>query len=255
MSSRKGTNVSVSIFNTLQIVFLSFYSWRQVLKSAKIFAALVFCSHLGFFFPFQQIASAAGSIDEAIDCTKVHVDYLNDPTLTLEQRLRLMDQAFFESLKRFELCQAAAKAKANTAAAGAGSNGSNGDGGGSENGADNNAADAGSEKGGPSPGGSVASSTMSGTEVNQTSRKIAPADGVESAKTASLPGSQATDEAKNQSGKNSTLANGKLPDDIPSAKNDDALAAQIRYAAENEPDPVKSGQLWNEYRKYKADHF
>ena len=221
------------------------------MKSAKIFVALVFSSYLGFFLLFQQNASAAGSLDEAIDCTKVHVDYSNDPTLTREQRLRLMDQAFFESLNKFELCQTAAKAKANTAT-GAGSNGSNDDGGGAENGADNNAADLGSEKGGPSSGGSVASSTMSGTEVSQTSRKAPPADGVESAKTASLPGSQAMDAAKNQSGKNSTLANGKLPDDIPSAKNDDALAAQIRYAAENETDPVKSGQLWNEYRKYKG---
>jgi hypothetical protein len=222
-----------------------------VLKSAKIFVALLFCSYLGHLFLFQQNASAAGSLDEAIDCTKVHVDYSNDPTLTREQRLRLMDQAFFESLNKFELCQDAARAKANTAT-GAGSNGSNSNGGGAENGADNNAADSGSDKGGPSPAGSVASSTMSGTEVSQTSRKTPPADGVESAKTASLPGSQAMDEAKSQSGKNSTLANGKLPDDIPSAKNDDALAAQIRYAAENEPDPVKSGQLWNEYRKYKG---
>lgn len=224
------------------------------MKSAKIFVALVFSSYLGFFLLFQQNASAAGSLDEAIDCTKVHVDYSNDPTLTREQRLRLMDQAFFESLNKFELCQTAAKAKANTAT-GAGSNGNNGSnsgGGGAENGADNNAADSGSDKGGTSSGGSVASSTMSGTEVSQTSQKTPPADGVEFAKTASLPGSQAMDAAKNQSGKNSTLANGKLPDDIPSAKNDDALAAQIRYAAENEPDPVKSGQLWNEYRKYKG---
>lgn len=218
------------------------------MKSAKIFVALLFCSYLGHFLLFQQNASAAGSLDEAIDCAKVHVDYSNDPTLTREQRLRLMDQAFFESLNKFELCQAAARAKANTATGA----GSNSNGGGAENGADNNAADSGSDKGGPSPAGSVASSTMSGTELSKNSRKTHPADGVESVKTASLPGSQAMDEAKSQSGKNSTLANGKLPDDIPSAKNDDALAAQIRYAAENEPDPVKSGQLWNEYRKYKG---
>ena len=222
------------------------------MTSAKIFVALVFSSCLGYFFLFQQNASAASSLGEAVDCTKVHVDYSNDPTLTREERLRLMDQAFFESLSRFELCQAAARAKAKSAA-GAGNNGSNGSNGGSgENGADNNSADAGAQKGGTSAGGSVASSTMSGTEVGKTSQKIPSADGIESAETASLPGSQAIDEVKSQSAKNSTLANGKLPDDIPSAKNDDALAAQIRYAAENEPDPVKSAQLWNEYRKYKG---
>jgi hypothetical protein len=49
-----------------------------------------------------------------------------------------------------------------------------------------------------------------------------------------------------------TTANGKLPDDIPSVDNDSALAAQIRRAAENETDPTKREQLWNEYRKYKG---
>lgn len=229
-----------------------------MLTSAKIFAALVFSSYLGHFLLFQQNISAAGSLGETIDCTKVHVDYSNDPTLTREERLRLMDQAFFESLSRFELCQAAARAKAKSAAGvgnngSEGSNGSNGsEGGGAENGADQNSADSGAQKGGMSAGGSVASSTMSGTEVGKISQKIPSADGIESAETASLPGSQAMDGVKTQSNKNSTLANGKLPDDIPSAKNDDALAAQIRYAAENEADPVKSGQLWNEYRKYKG---
>ena len=206
------------------------------MTSAKIFAALVFSSYLGHFLLFQQAASAASSLGEAIDCTKVHVDYSNDPTLTREERLRLMDQAFFQSVHRFELCPAAAKAKAKPAA-GAGNNGGNGDG--AEN-------DTGPQKDGVFPGGSVASSTMSGTEVGKTSQEIPAADGIESGKTASLPGSQALDEAISQSSKNSTLANGKLPDDIPSAKNDDALAAQIRCAAGNEADPVKSVQLWSQ---------
>jgi hypothetical protein len=217
--------------------------WRHVLTSAKIFAALVFSSYLGHFLLFQQAASAASSLGEAIDCTKVHVDYSNDPTLTREERLRLMDQAFSQSVHRFELCQAAAKAKAKPAA-GAGNNGGNGDG--AENGTGLNSAHSGPQKDGMSPGGSVASSTMSGTEVGKTSQEIPAADGIESGKTASLPGSQALDEAIRQSSKNSTLANGKLPDDIPSAKNDDALAAQIRCAAGNEADPVKSVQLWSQ---------
>ena len=49
-----------------------------------------------------------------------------------------------------------------------------------------------------------------------------------------------------------SAANGKLPDDIPSADNDSALAAQIRRAAENETDPNKRKLLWDEYRKYKG---
>ena len=49
-----------------------------------------------------------------------------------------------------------------------------------------------------------------------------------------------------------STSNGKLPDDIPSADNDSALAAQIRRAAENETDPNKKKLLWDEYRKYKG---
>ncbi|WP_147301075.1 hypothetical protein [Aestuariispira insulae] len=48
------------------------------------------------------------------------------------------------------------------------------------------------------------------------------------------------------------LANGKIPDDIPSADNDSVLEAQIRKAAEAETDPVVQKRLWNEYRKYKG---
>jgi hypothetical protein len=45
---------------------------------------------------------------------------------------------------------------------------------------------------------------------------------------------------------------GALPEDIPVANNDDAVAAQIRVAAELEKDPIKKQKLWNEYRKYKG---
>lgn len=46
--------------------------------------------------------------------------------------------------------------------------------------------------------------------------------------------------------------NGAIPEDIPQANNDDAVAAQIRIAAENETDPDIREKLWNEYRKYKG---
>ena len=44
----------------------------------------------------------------------------------------------------------------------------------------------------------------------------------------------------------------KSPEDIPPTDNDDAVATQIRLAAEIEKDPVKKDKLWNEYRKYKG---
>jgi hypothetical protein len=90
---------------------------------------------------------------------------------------------------------------------------------------------------------------MSGTEPPQ---KYPPAEGVEGKESGALQSSQDIAEAGSKTGGNMKRSNGKLPEDIPSAQNDDALAAQIRYAAENETDPVKSKQLWNEYRKYKG---
>ncbi len=50
-------------------------------------------------------------------------------------------------------------------------------------------------------------------------------------------------------------SNGKVPDDIPPADNDDALALQLRSAAENETDPEMQNKLWNEYRRYKGIPF
>lgn len=46
--------------------------------------------------------------------------------------------------------------------------------------------------------------------------------------------------------------NGKLPDDIPAADGDDIIARQFREAAIEETDPVAKAKLWNEYRKYKG---
>jgi len=40
------------------------------------------------------------------------------------------------------------------------------------------------------------------------------------------------------------------PEDIPSGRDDDVLAQQIREAAMSEPDPELRERLWNEYRAY-----
>jgi hypothetical protein len=219
------------------------------LKRFKNIVHIVICSFIWLFhMNFQQLAYAVDSLGEGIDCTDVSVDYLGNSTLTKEERIRLMDKAFFQSLNKFELCQ---EAKKMAAAAGGGSAGGSSGGGGAGNGAGGeagggDAGDTGGEKGGMSTGESVASSTMSGTEPPQ---NYPSAEGDESG---SLQSSQDVAEAGSKTGGNMQSSNGKLPDDIPPAKNDDALAAQIRFAAENETDPVKSKQLWNEYRKYKG---
>jgi hypothetical protein len=208
------------------------------LRSPKVIVYIVICSCVCQYYIFQPVAYAEDSLGESIDCTDVSVDYSDDSTLTREERLRLMDKAFLESLNKFELCQSAKKM---VKAAGAGR--------GSGYGAEGGSGDSGVETGGMSAGQSVASSTMSGTEVF---KEMPPAEGIEAVESNALQGSQDMDEAGSKTGGNVTIANGKLPEDIPSAKNDDALAAQIRYAAENETDPVKSEQLWNEYRKYRG---
>lgn len=200
----------------------------------KTFFLLVACCCASQPFIWNSLANAEGSLEESIDCTDVRVDYVDNPNLTREERLRLMDKAFFESLNRFERCQAA-KEKAKAVAAG----------GGGYDGDENNEGETGSISGGES----MASTQMSGTE---TPPEYPPAEGFETLEPKPLQSPQDIDETSSRTAGNLKTANGKTPDDIPSAKNDDALAAQIRYAAENEPDPVKSRQLWNEYRKYKG---
>jgi hypothetical protein len=215
------------------------------LKGFKHIVYIAVCSFVWHYFVFfQPSVYAEESLGETFDCTDVSVDYLEDPTLTREERLRRMDQAFFQSVNKFELCQEAKKtAKAAGGAKGAANGGGNGGGEGGDSG------DAGGETGGPSAGESVASSTMSGTETPQ---KYPSAEGVEADEAGAQQSSQDRAEAGSKTGGDMKRSNGKLPEDIPPAQNDDALAAQIRYAAENETDPVKRMQLWNEYRKYKG---
>jgi len=205
------------------------------LKTLKVFIHLIFCS---FVWPwvifFQPMAYAEEVLGEEIDCTDVSIYFEDDPTLTREERLRLMDKAFWEALNKFELCQS--KKKMAKSSGGAGDNGSSGKG---------TAGDSGNSAGGAESSSgieSIASPTMSGT---QAPKKKSTAGDVEEMAAGDLKGSQNNNET---TGKTS----GKLPEDIPPAKNDDAFAAQIRYAAENEPDPFKRKQLWNEYRKYKG---
>ena len=211
------------------------------MKCSKVLIYVIFSSVVWQLFIFQPNGFAEeGKLGDSIDCTEVSVDYSEDPTLTREERIRLMDKAFFESLNRFELCWKE-KEKAN---------GAGGTGTGSGSGAGGSAGSE-SEAGAASSVESVASSTMSGTEIapENTSKDIQTA---EPGALQSAQDMENINEAGSSTAGPVKMANGKIPEDIPPAKNDDALAAQIRYAAENEPDPVKSAQLWNEYRKYKG---
>ena len=181
------------------------------------------------FFIFQLTAYAQENLEASVDCTNIQIDYVDDPTLTRGERIHHMDQAFNKSLNKFELCQSEKK-KVESSGASGNSNGVEG--------STSSSTDGASE--------SVASSTMSGTELP------AAEDNVKDKETEVSPEIQTISKENGKYEGSIAAVNGKVPDDIPSADNDSALAAQIRRAAENETDPTKKEQLWNEYRKYKG---
>jgi hypothetical protein len=168
----------------------------------------------------------------SFDCTDVSVDYKNNPTLTDDEKLALMDQALLKSLSKFDNCQ---RSQTNAAAAASSAGGSVGT---SE-----------SEQG----GGSVATSDMTGQEAPKMNE-----GGTGQSSSAAWPHPTAQKEGEKiegpagASGQSASASNGKLPEDIPPADNDSVLEAQIRQAAINETDPEIKAKLWNEYRKYKG---
>jgi len=213
-------------------------------KRLRIILFTVMYGFVCHYFIFQSAVYAQENLEASIDCTDVRIDYADDPTLTREERIHLMDKALYKSLNKIELCQSAKK-MAETCDGGATAACTNG-----ANGSSDDSGDSSSKIEGASAGGSVASSTMSGTELPK--EGSAAEDNIKVEKSDVSSASQSAKNENSMNKDNISVANGKLPDDIPSADNDSALAAQIRHAAENETDPVKKAQLWNEYRKYKG---
>jgi len=210
------------------------------LRYSDLIIRLSVCAFLSHYFLFYSVAHGEEPLEESVDCTDVSVHYSNDPTLTQEERLRLMDEALVSSLNRFELCQKAGRKNTDASSGntnGSGSSGEHGSTGDSGNGTGEGIMQ------------SVASPAMSGTEVPKVSP---PTDEFETAKSQISQASLDNERLEAKTGAKPKMVNGKIPEDIPPAANDDTLAAQIRYAAENESDPIKRKQLWNEYRKYKG---
>jgi hypothetical protein len=177
--------------------------------------------------------SADEALGSAIDCSDVAINYIDRPDMTRSERLEAMNRAFFESVNRFELCNLSNQSSSSSESASAAKQASSA---GSEAAMDGTeSSEAGLD--------SVASPLMTGTETESTlSLSDSPED-------SGMP-ENAKDEAVAIYGVGG--ANGALPEDIPVANNDDAVAAQIRLAAEIEKDSVKKEKLWNEYRKYKG---
>ncbi len=180
-----------------------------------------------------------------IDCTEIDIEYQYNPLLSDAENLALMERLFYQSLEKFDYCH---NSQANQGGGQAGSGG----GGSSSNGAGTKTA---SQPGGlqgsqaamaaSSNGDASLPSGLSGTESvlnNTVTRSMSEA----------MLEDTATNPMTSDNQPEKMLPNGAIPKDIPPADNDDMLAAQIRQAAIEEPDPEIQARLWDEYRSYKG---
>lgn len=177
------------------------------------------------------------SLSSGIDCSEISINYADNPDLTRAERIAAMEAAFYDSVNRFETCNLSNSSQASSQSASQSSNSGSGSGASDESQStgdnENNNAEGTFE--------SVASSVLTGTEID-----IEPPE-LDSSFESDTETSDAEVTALSSAG-----ANGAIPEDIPEANNDDAVAAQIRLAAELEKDPEKKEKLWDEYRKYKG---
>lgn len=172
---------------------------------------------LALFIASSVLADEPSSDKTTHDCEVVGINYQDNPELTRAEKLALMEQAFYESLKKFEDCNLSINDSSS---------------------ANGNAASAAGSAGGES----AASEAKQGTEAETEQEAVAASDA----------SSAVSSEDNSEQVLSGPADNGKIPDDIPPAENDDAIAAQIRIAAEAETDPEVRKKLWNEYRKYKG---
>jgi hypothetical protein len=170
-----------------------------------------------------QAQSAQGAVET--DCTDTNVDYSSTGTMTQAERIAAMDRALNQSLNKYDACVSESTNQS-------GANGGNSGGGSADGSGEGESTEA--------QGQSTEAAGISGTNTPTAPQAAVP---------------HANEEEKNTENptvQQQSLANGKIPEDIPPENNDDILAQRIRSAAENEPDPDKQARLWNEYRKYKG---
>lgn len=191
----------------------------SILEKNCLFSGIVL---LGLFLPI--IATAGAPQNTAEDCGESAIRYQDDPSLPRAERLEKMHQAFIDSVNRFEACELSDPTSASENA---------GAGGGGDAGID-----------GVSGNAATASQEMRGTEATAETFPETTAE--------SFSDENVLEKPPGINNTNASANNGAIPEDIPATNNDDAVAAQIRLAAENETDPEIREKLWNEYRKYKG---
>lgn len=193
------------------------------------------------------------SIGAGDDCTDISIHFRDAENLTRQERIALMDKAFFGSLSKYERCalrQLETKSSRNSSGGALGHSGGDGS---NEGSLDSASANANNQEANDSSKGkrevpSVASTNLTGTEKTVDTNE---ANAERSEKFIDSAKADLEGEPQNPQNKD-LLNNGKVPDDIPSVDNDSVLEAQIRHAAMNEPDPTIRKKLWDEYRKYKG---
>lgn len=181
----------------------------------------------------------ANEQNSEIDCSQVDINYTEQPNMTPSERLAAMNQAFFESLNRFELCSLSNQFSAN-----GGGGGANGSASGSDSGSSNSNAN-----------NSSAENDVQNSESTIESKASPSITGdIPDAKEYELDQTETEQEIANkheEKNNPSALKNGAKPQEIEYVNNDDAIASQIKIAAETETDPTKKAKLWDEYHKYK----
>ena len=219
---------------------------------------------------FVTALHANDAADEG-DCLIVIPDFDNTMLLTREERIQMMDQALKDALAQVQDCQQRLSDVQNQN----NSNANNSNNAGSVTTSTNsNTEQANNAESGQNDAQNQQTATpsgeLSGSEVphdpNEPANTQIPEDATPSSE---LSGTEAPKTVQNDNEgtissspedyptappptTGETLSNGKLPEDIPPADNDDIIAKQIREAALAEPDPQKQAKLWNEYRRYKG---
>ena len=159
---------------------------------------------------------------EHSDCNLALDFGIDDTLLTRTELIAMMDERFYESLAEYQDCFGGGSQSQSNGSGGAA--GATGDGQNTSNFE------------------SVATTEVQGTETASISE-----DNSEILDQLQAENLQASTEEQQEN-----IPNGRVPADIPLGDNDNALAAQIRLAAENETDPSARAELWNEYRRFKG---
>lgn len=195
------------------------------LQYAVWFGVAVFA---GVFQAPQGAAQQTSSVATSQDCLEFVLQASDDPSLTREERIAKLDRALLAALNQSDLCQSVGVADGDPA-------------GGAVSGAAAGTAGEGLD------------SAVQSVPVGDI-QGDAPPDQTPDAQNTAKPQVSSVinaDPAKESGPEVDVASNGKLPEDIPPAENDDIIAKQLRQAAVDEADPETRAKLWNEYRRYK----